>query len=566
MLTQDTRKRIQSLAKTVPWYIVYDNINIGTHRHHQRIGNRDVFISGTTASIVLGSSEAFEELPTNCARNLCVADLLPTKSCERHLRAFCKYHLVDVLRRNFDEFANLSVPLPTKNRLPVKKTVISSLPTMRIDESTVHGNREVLESIVSAALDLPEVWFEGRRILVAGDQMSVARLRRLIELRWDDISTFQRFDWVIPVLQLFHLQMLLASTILRTHYGDSSSPGSMSFYAHLLGRKRVNFDKADFHSLDELLRHVFDAMAIKAWEVVLDTSDLHEYAREFSEGGRVFDVDVKADELIDKFLNAAASDDLNGTASRNSALFMRDAIIFIELSSAIKDGDVGRVEKVLRWITIMFQAGSTRNYANELLHLFCGFEYKWTHETKEAIRSSWLVNIKGQEGRWIPADLQQEHHNFTIKNMFKARGVGNQWNGSEETISMNIQNLERVSHQLESVLDVPYSGTKHAKLSAATDIQTVYHSLVEYDIFGTEPQDNHPNLTATIPAKNLFEDGIIKLTESNRVMMFLESLGTQATANDDDLEMEVDDDMESDRDDDIVDFGVEEHLENMMRG
>ncbi|ORZ28544.1 hypothetical protein BCR41DRAFT_331178, partial [Lobosporangium transversale] len=89
---------------------------------------------------------------------------------------------------------------------------------------------------------------------------------------------------------------------------------------------------------------------------------------------------AKVDTLIDRFLLTGSLEILDGTTSRNSALFLRDMLFYLELSSAIKAGDHGRIEEILKWITIMFQAGSTKNYANELLHLHCGFAYSWSKQ------------------------------------------------------------------------------------------------------------------------------------------------------------------------------------------
>ncbi|ORZ12460.1 hypothetical protein BCR41DRAFT_307838, partial [Lobosporangium transversale] len=240
---------------------------------------------------------------------------------------------------------------------------------MRIDQGTIRGNLEVLEFITEAALELPHEWFEGRRILIAGDQLTVSRLRSLKELRADDISSYHRLDWVIPVIQLFHLQMLLASTILRTHYGTASTPGSIAFNVSLLERKRVSLEKPDFHATNELLRESFDALVQRAWELTLLSTNLEEFAEGVSDEVLKIELMAKVDTLIDRFLLTGSLEILDGTTSRNSALFLRDMLFYLELSSAIKAGDHGRIEEILKWITIMFQAGSTKNYANELLHL-----------------------------------------------------------------------------------------------------------------------------------------------------------------------------------------------------
>ncbi|KAF9896408.1 hypothetical protein BX616_007517, partial [Lobosporangium transversale] len=438
-LSTDSRDRIQATVREVPWYIVYDNINMASHKHHQRLGNRDIFVSGTTATAIVSNVAAEEEINFKPTQSLRLQDLMPTDDNEAHLRKVFQYHLVGVLLRNFKRFDGQSMPAPTKHLLTLEKTKTFPLPSMRIDQGTIRGNLEVLEFITEAALELPHEWFEGRRILIAGDQLTVSRLRSLKELRADDISSYHRLDWVIPVIQLFHLQMLLASTILRTHYGTASTPGSIAFNVSLLERKRVSLEKPDFHATNELLRESFDALVQRAWELTLLSTNLEEFAEGVSDEVLKIELMAKVDTLIDRFLLTGSLEILDGTTSRNSALFLRDMLFYLELSSAIKAGDHGRIEEILKWITIMFQAGSTKNYANELLHLHCGFAYSWSKQTKDAVRSSWLVNTTGQPNRWIPADLYQEHNNLLIKNLFKAKRTCDHWEMEEETLSVNVQ-------------------------------------------------------------------------------------------------------------------------------
>ncbi|ORY89528.1 hypothetical protein BCR41DRAFT_292415, partial [Lobosporangium transversale] len=52
-----------------------------------------------------------------------------------------------------------------------------------------------------------------------------------------------------------------------------------------------------------------------------------------------------------------------------------------------------------------------------LLRLQRGLKCAWTDQTVKADMSSWLVNTTGQENRWIPTDLYQEHNNLLIKKM-----------------------------------------------------------------------------------------------------------------------------------------------------
>lgn len=268
---------------------------------------------------------------------------------------------------------------------------------MDINQSSVEGNKDILEAIMEGTLQLPPQWFEGgRRVILAGDQLTVSRIRSLKELQWDDITAYHRLEWAVPVIQLFHLQMITGSTILCNHYGHLSTPGSLAYNAIMLGQKCVNLDKPDFHATDELLCHTFHAIALMAWQQVLGLEDLSGLAKRIGKAHLSELTKTSLDSFMNQYLNAKNIEALNNTSSKNAALFLRDMLLYIELSSAIKASDVGHLEEVIKWLTIMFQSGSTRNYANELLHLHCGLSYSWSAQTKEAVILSWLVNTTGQ--------------------------------------------------------------------------------------------------------------------------------------------------------------------------
>ncbi|KAF9306638.1 hypothetical protein BG003_000957, partial [Podila horticola] len=349
---------------------------------------------------------------------------------EQHLRSVIRHHLVDVLRQcvqNFKKLSDTALHMPIIKILPTKTTPTIPLPSMHVDQSTIQGNQEVIDTILTSVTDLPHDWFKGRWVLLGGDQLTVARIRSAIALRWDDISAYYRLEWAIPVMQLFHLQMLLASTILRTHYGAHGTPGSLAAIAGMLGRKRVGTDKPDFHATDELLRHTFAALVLRIWQVEFEADDLENF--DFDPNSDDFEdmLESTSDRILDTYFTSHNEDKLNGTSSRNAATFLRVAVLYLELTSATKAGDTGRIIECIKWLTIIFQAGSTRNYANELLHLHCGLAYTWTEKTADAITSSSLVNTTGQPNRWIPADLHQEHNNLLIKTIHSAMGSNSSW-------------------------------------------------------------------------------------------------------------------------------------------
>ncbi|KAG0316252.1 hypothetical protein BG000_004923 [Podila horticola] len=402
------------------------------------------------------------------------------------------------------------------------------------------GYRPVIDIILTGVMDLQQDWFKGRWILLGGDQLTVARIRSAIALRWDDVSAYYRLEWAIPVMQLFHLQMLLASTVLRTHYGTQGTPGSLAAIAGMLNKKRVGVDKPDFHATDELLRHTFDAFALRIWQVELESDDLENFS--FDPESNEFEVQLEetCDRILDRYFTTHNETDLNGTSSRNAASFLRVAVLYIELTSAAKAGDTGRIKECIKWLTVIFQAGSTKNYANELLRLHCGLAYTWTENTANAVTSSWLVNTTGQPNRWIPADLHQEHNNLLIKTIHSAKGSNSSWDFLEQSVSTNIKTFSTIKSTVEKEFKVPRSGTNHTSANSAPDIAKIIAMLKDNGILDNRPQPDIPRLEGMTMVKDLFVEGIKQLTEGKRMENFLSTLNTFDDLQDEQPSMDMD--------------------------
>ncbi|KAF9955597.1 hypothetical protein BGZ65_003287 [Modicella reniformis] len=521
-LTEDALKRVRLLAATEPFLVVYDNINIASKKADQRLHNKDDFQNGATATVIASKGFAEASVDPNPCRHLSLDDLVPTADNNIHRRKAFRHHLLDVLSRHSEDYQHCKSPEPTVRVLETKKTKTYPVPSMHIDQSSVEGNKDILETIMEGTLKLSREWFDrGIMIILAGDQLTMARIRTLIELRWDDVSAYHRLEWAIPVMQLFHLQMLLGATILRHHYGHVASPGSLAYNITMLGRKRVNCDKPDFHAADELLRHTFDAMVLVAWQEVLGTDDLKRFSNKCSKKGLSNLTNAGVDTLMERFLDPKNLHQLNCQASQNAALFIRDMLFYIELSAAIKAGDVGRIEEVIKWLTVIFQADTTKKYANELLHLHCGLNYSWSAKTKEAVLSSWLVNTTGQPNRWIPTDLYQEHNNCLTKVIHAAKGSNATWDVSAQSISANIRTFQHIKSKIEDEYQIPYNDTRHQKVSATLDIERIARSIKENKILSREPFACQSLPTAE-PVSNLLVQGMIKLTEGGRIQGFMD--------------------------------------------
>ncbi|KAF9001634.1 hypothetical protein BDZ89DRAFT_1244215 [Hymenopellis radicata] len=167
----------------------------------------------------------------------------------------------------------------------------------------------------------------------------------------------------------------------------------------------------------------------------------------------------------------------------NSILFRRDFLLWIELSYAIADGDIGRVMKVLMiWIFIFAGAGN-RNYVNLLLELYCLFRYEASKEMKDAIWNNWLVNITGELGKWIEDDLLQEHYNKWLEDMLAKHGGRFDDDFFRYTISPTVDFFLRLREELEAAYELAERSKSH----------TSAHLRDEYRIMMSIFREDHLN-------------------------------------------------------------------------
>jgi hypothetical protein len=278
-LTESALESVRFAVKNEHWFLVYDNINFPNRKFHQRLDHTDDFENGTTATIVIGEDLGNEDPVPNQPTTPILRDFAPDEGNRLHFRNVTRFQLLDVLQRVDDGYSWYIIPAPALEPLQVRETVTFPLPAMHIDQSSIEGNLRIIETVMMDMLDLPKDWFDMKKIIIAGDQLTVSRVRSLQGLLRANNSQFGMLTWGIPVIQLFHLQMILCSTILQTHYGDASTPGSLAFNIALLGRKRIKPEMPCYYTADEFLRNTFEAMVRRLWEVELGTERLDVFVR-----------------------------------------------------------------------------------------------------------------------------------------------------------------------------------------------------------------------------------------------------------------------------------------------
>ncbi|KAI1288553.1 hypothetical protein EDD11_009937 [Mortierella claussenii] len=445
----------------------------------QRADKRDTFDNGTAATLILFPSDKDQSpaappalfRPENEMPEPIAGLFFPEAfDLEVFLQVTLSHVSAAIVRSLPKGSTAVAIPILPIKKLDVHKTALFPLQTMKLDEPTIAGNLAVLERITQVGLQLPEKWFANpTSTIFAGDQMTVSRLLTLKIHRIMDTDPYHSLAWVHPTLQLFHLRMNLCGTIFRTHYGSPGSPGTLAAINVFMGRKRLSKDKQEFKAADELLAIVFDAMVQLLCKSLL-------------QGDAPDELDIpKFAETITNSFCGLPSPSLFGlpctTVNVNALLFLRDVAVHIELTEAIKAGDIGRISHLLPFITLMIHGGGNTNYTLELLRLLYGIRHLWTDEWSTRVLSSMLVNPKGIDGEWMATDTLQENHNYLLKSIFSSKGSNMTWEYLKDAISTNIRTFQAISRMFEREVGVGSSSTKHQTPSTASEISKLHGYL-----------------------------------------------------------------------------------------
>lgn len=201
-------------------------------------------------------------------------------------------------------------------------------------------------------------------------------------------------------------------------------------------------------------------MVLWLWQVELGAEQLEPFGRKLDHHELNNLITTKLDSINNLYLvNSQQLSNTLGSANVNAALFLRDMMVYLDLCDAIRAGDIRRLEETVLMITVMFQAGGMKNYANELLWLTYGMCYTWSNLQKRAIMSSWLINPKGKANEWIPADLYQEHNNLLIKIIHSAKGSNMSWETLANKISTNVRLFSKIGSLVEGEFHTPHNGS-----------------------------------------------------------------------------------------------------------
>ena len=305
------------------------------------------------------------------------------------------WHVRQILINHGQYFGYLSDRLGTPDtlfRIPVSKTNQVPMKSMKIKQSSVDGNIEVMNNLLhqGGLGDPTEPDFESTGdvdiseyvLLVHGDLLTKERLDTVRASRCIEDSPKNRFQFVVFVLGLFHFKMACVDALWRVYLQAKEGREDVnSTYQHvgILRPQETGLmtSKPGFRRMHDVVHHELHAAILECWRVEVSSLVLSDSAslKVFAETNPGWDLIEKMSEDIVRKYIATTEGLLQARRSpaserdqqfENQALWNRDFLLYVDLCNVINIGDVGWVEaSFLHWIYIFLSTGKHK-YASQL--------------------------------------------------------------------------------------------------------------------------------------------------------------------------------------------------------
>ncbi|KIK77230.1 hypothetical protein PAXRUDRAFT_778608, partial [Paxillus rubicundulus Ve08.2h10] len=226
------------------------------------------------------------------------------------------------------------------------------LGTVHIEEASYKGNDQLImewfKQLNLHTKDERKHTGLERIIIWVGNQLMVERLCGLFKYRAQDHTSFDQLDWLVVVFGWFHLMMAFANSMHKQYLGTNARRGLMHAFT-VLERKGLHTvqTRGPFHQqLHDTIYHVTEACIRDCWRVVSWTESLADLRQKKPE-----DLYKLAAEIIDQLASSSAVEQMDLQPEQECddifwqvVLWNHDALHYVDLNEAIRNGDVGIME------------------------------------------------------------------------------------------------------------------------------------------------------------------------------------------------------------------------------
>ena len=419
--------------------------------------------------------------------------------------------------------------MPVLNKMKKYKTNYIPIKPVMKDESTTSNNIQILEDIFVRQFKFKEddSTFASVIRLIYGDLKTWSRMQSVKELRRGiSEQSFDRFDWILPGLGLWHLRFNMLQLIHKIHWGEAQpvDPSTLQYAADRWGRARV-VQPNDFQALEDLIIQSYQARIVGTWIRFLRKDGYAPQrieatiswltAQTCGQDGTWMNMLGRISRKLHAELPSTSIDMLPPTLDQqfqNHQNFCDHVESYLTLRYAIKYADIGLLRHALRHATVIFQASvaGTPKYAQALLYTLHAIDSSAaTIRLQESILMNSLVNLRGDEESSFETARLLEILNNNLKMFQHERSYFSKYSDTLlENWALNGPYLMKLKEIVEFYFG-RVNSSRHPAKSAAEDVWGMATALAHkslckrsYDRFSTNP------------TANLYVEGLKKLGEN----------------------------------------------------
>lgn len=416
--------------------------------------------------------------------------------------------------------------MPKGSLLDPKRTFTHPLKPIPLNESTNENTFLIIDDIYKRQLGLKEEdpSFASNYRIAVGDLKTLLRIQSVQNIRvttsLSNSLPYDRLDWMIPNMGLFHLQLNLLRLIHKAHWGlsakeyypDSTDFSTLSWMADVLQRSKVE-DAALFFPIEELVIHSYHVRVIAMFiplvcqvtetpRAEITAESIKEYLKRLSP----YRYRKILERVYDGIENTSMEPDPQGRIDdewQNHIRFMRHTEVYLLLKWSISHGDLVLLRQALRLCCVIFQApsGHAGNYGRELIRFLHWVDSSASdRELQDTILANTLVNPRGASDSFHPLDLHLEHQNGTIQVSLNEHRSSFDKLEHIYRVALNIPVYQLIQTVVENRFGT-YNKSKHHFKDAAQDILNAAFELSEDSIIPREDR------VRAFAAPDLFDEG-----------------------------------------------------------
>lgn len=385
--------------------LIWDNMNLAEQHYEQRAAEPTQFVNGTVFAIrvlppearALASRASLDEGRERGSKEPFSRRELLNPAPAELVRQRAVFNILSTLLES-EEFTGykdrdapeLAPPPPVMKLSGGEKAKDRSyiLAVEKLDESTYEGTVQIMEKYLEAL-----GWDKGERrrwvaeeavILLAGDGLTLERIQGLATMRAGDLNGWDRMNAFLASFGWFHVLMAIANSLHDQYLGTAAGFGINHAAATLKRKYIINIDKRQpwYHHLQEIILHMLEAHILECFLQAGKVESLGDLKTRTPEELKKLAEDVEKQYASSSALGELENREEKDEVLRNSIMFMRDALTYLELLKAIKEGDVGRMANLIPALLGRFQGGGNKNYALHFLDLMQCLHVEWKDDIK----------------------------------------------------------------------------------------------------------------------------------------------------------------------------------------